>query len=118
MAEEVTPVRFGILSIAQPSRIFTKWQPFAEYMSKQLGRPVEIVVPRGFGKMQKTIANGDVDFFYINSYVFYRLKQEGKAVGVAQMENITGRTTSRSKLFVKSDSGINSIADLKGKKIA
>lgn len=118
MAEEVTPVRFGILSIAQPSRIFTKWQPFANYMSEQLGRPVELVVPRGFGKMQKTIDSGDVDFFYINSHVFYRLKQEGKAVGVAQMENITGRTTSSSKLFVKSDSGINSIADLKGKKIA
>lgn len=118
MADEVTPVRFGILSIAQPSRIFSKWQPFANYMSEQLGRPVELVVPRGFGKMQKTIANGDVDFFYINSHVFYRLKQAGKAVGVAQMQNIRGSTTSRSKIFVKSDSGINTVADLKGKKIA
>jgi len=117
-ADEKPTLRFGVLSIAQPSRIFAKWQPFADYMSKELNQPVEIVVPRGFGKMKKAIANGKVDFFYINSHVFYRLKQEGKAVAVAQMKNIAGKTTSRSEVFVKRDSGINNVADLKGKNIA
>jgi len=117
-AAEVQPVRFGILSIAQPSRIYTKWQPFADYMSERLGQPVELVVPRGFGKMKKTIASDGVDFFYINSHVFYRLKQEGKAAGIAQMQNITGSTTSHSKFFAKSSGGIKNINDLKNKKIA
>jgi phosphonate transport system substrate-binding protein len=111
-------IRFGVLSIAQPSRIYSKWQPFADYMSQELNRQVEIVVPRGFGKMKKAIASGEVDFFYINSYVFYRLKQEGKAVAVAQMENIAGQTTSKSEVFVKRESGINTVADLKGKNVA
>jgi len=118
LAEEQRSIRFGVLSIAQPSRIFNKWQPFADYMSKHLGQPVEIVVPRGFGKMKQNIANGDVDFFYINSHVFYRLKQEGKAIAIGQMQNISGKTTSRSEIFVKRDSGINLIDDLKGKRIA
>jgi len=68
--------------------------------------------------MKKTIEKGEVDFFYINSNVFYRLSQAGKAVAVAQMENIAGKTTSRSEVFVRKDSGIQSINDLKGKKIA
>lgn len=118
LAEEQPTIRFGVLSIAQPSRIFAKWQPFADYMSQQLGQPVEIVVPRGFGKMKKTIAEGGVDFFYINSHVFYRLKQEGKAIAVAQMQNIDGKTTSRSEIFVKRDSDIKKIEDLKDKDIA
>jgi phosphonate transport system substrate-binding protein len=118
IADEQKTIRFGILSIAQPARIFASWQPFADYMSQQLGQPVEIVVPRGFGKMKKTISEGKVDFFYINSLVFYRLKQEGKAVAVAQMQNIAGQTTSRSDIFVKRDSGIDSIDDLKDKNIA
>lgn len=118
LAEEPSTIRFGVLSIAQPSRIFAKWQPFADYMSQQLGQPVEIVVPRGFGKMKKTIAEGGVDFFYVNSHVFYRLKQEGKAIAVAQMQNIDGKTTSRSEIFVKRGSGIDKIDDLKGKNIA
>lgn len=118
LAEEQQTIRFGVLSIAQPSRIFTKWQPFADYMSQQLGQPVEIVVPRGFGKMKTTIAAGEVDFFYINSHVYYRLKQEGKAIAIAQMLNIADETTSRSEIFVRRDSDINNIDDLKGKHIA
>jgi phosphonate transport system substrate-binding protein len=117
-ADELSNIRFGVLSIAQPSRIYAKWQPFADYMSERLGQPVEIVVPRGFSKMKKTVEQGGVDFFYINSNVFYRLSRAGKAVPVAQMENITGKTTSRSEVFVRKDSGIQSVDDLKGKNIA
>jgi len=39
-------------------------------------------------------------------------------VPVAQMENIAGNTTSRSALFVRKDSGIKTIEDLRGKQIA
>jgi len=118
MADEQKTIRFGILSIAQPARIYTNWQPFADYISKQLDRQIEIIVPRGFGKLKKAISEEQVDFFYINSLVFYRLKQEGEATAVAQMKNIAGQTTSRSDIFVKRGSGIESIDDLNGKNIA
>jgi phosphonate transport system substrate-binding protein len=117
-AGDPSTIHFGVLSIAQPSRVYAKWQPLADYMSVKLGKPVEIVVPRGFGKMKKTIEKGEVDFFYINSYVFYRLIKAGKAIPVAQMENIAGNTTSRSEIFVRKDSRINSVEDLKGKSVA
>ena len=80
-ADSSTPIKFGILSIAQPARIHAKWQPFVKYLSAELDRPVEIVIPRGFEKMRKAATNGEVDFFYVNSHVFYRLKQAGKAIG-------------------------------------
>lgn len=117
-ATEEPPVRFGVLSIAPPSRIYLKWQPFVDYVSTELGQPLEIVVPRGFKKMKTAAAKGEVDFFYVNSHVFYRLKQEGKAVGVAQMQNINGQVTSQSEIFVRKDSGITSIKQLKGKSFA
>ena len=118
LAREKPHIRFGVLSIAPPARIYAKWQPFADYMSQQLGQSVEIVVPRGFAKLKKTIEAGGVDFFYTNSLVFYRLKQAGQVQAVAQMKNIEGKTTSRSELFVRRDSGIEDVADLKGKSIA
>ena len=68
--------------------------------------------------MKKTIAAGDVDFFYINSHVYFRLKQEGKAIAIAQMQNIAGKTTSRSEIFVRRDSDINDLNDLRDKTIA
>ncbi len=118
LADNPQPLRFGILSIAPPSRIYRNWQPFADYLARQLGRPVTIVVPRGFGKLRDAVETGEVDFFYANSNVFYRLKQAGKAVGVAQMQNIDGKVTSRSEIFVRRDSGIESITDLKGRTLA
>ncbi len=111
-------VHFGVLSIAPPARILAKWQPFADYLGEKLGQPVKIVIPRGFGRMKEAVAKGEIDFFYINSHVFYRLKQAGQATGVAQMENVDGKTTSRSEIFVRGDSGISGIGDLKGKQIA
>lgn len=112
------PIRFGILSIAPPSRIHANWQPFVRYVSKQIAHEVKIVVPRGFKKMKSAAAAGEVDFFYVNSLVFYRLKQAGKATGVAQMENISGLTTSTSDIFVRADSDIKNVEQLKGKSIA
>lgn len=117
-AETPSTIHFGILSIAPPSRIHRNWQPFADYLAAELGRPVSIVVPRGFGKLRGAVEAGEVDYFYANSYVFYRLKQDGKAIGVAQMQNIDGQVTSRSEVFVRQDSGIDDIADLKGRRLA
>ncbi len=111
-------IRFGIMSIAPPSRIYLKWQAFVSYVSRELGQPIEIVVPHGFEKMEKAAANGEVDFFYINSHVFYLLKKDKKARAILQMQNIDGKVTSKSEIFVRSDSGINNVQQLKGRKLA
>lgn len=118
LAAEPAGIRFGVLSIAPPARIQAKWQPFTMYLSEQLGQPVTIVVPRGFGKMKRTVEQGQVDIFYVNSHVFFRLKQERKVIGIAQMQNIDGKLTSRSEIYVRADSGIDDIQQLKGKHIA
>ncbi|HEB55725.1 MAG TPA: phosphate/phosphite/phosphonate ABC transporter substrate-binding protein [Gammaproteobacteria bacterium] len=115
---ESEAIRFGIMSVASPSRVYLKWQAFVAYVSRELGQPIEIVVPYGFEKMGKAVANGEVDFFYINSHVFYLLKKDKKARAILQMQNIDGKVTSKSKIFVRSDSGINNVQQLKGKKIA
>ena len=90
-------LRLGILSIAPPSRIYKSWQPFAEYLAVQMAQPVSLVVPRGFKTMKDTAEKGEVDFFYVNSYVFYRLKQEGKAIGILQMKNVRDEVRSEER---------------------
>ncbi|MFQ5644830.1 MAG: PhnD/SsuA/transferrin family substrate-binding protein, partial [Thiogranum sp.] len=64
VAAEQDTIRFGILSIAPPARTHAQWQPFTGYLSQQLGQPVTIVVPRGFGKMEAAAAASQVDIFY------------------------------------------------------
>ena len=90
------PIRFGVMSLAQPARIHTQWQPFVDYVSKKSGYEIKIVIPRGFKKIKKKIANKHIDMFYTNSYVYYRLQKEGKAVAVAQMQNLESKIMSKS----------------------
>jgi len=52
-AAKLGMINFGVLSLAPPSKIYTKWKPFADYLSQETGRPVKIVAPRGFGKLKK-----------------------------------------------------------------
>lgn len=117
-ASEPKPVLLGILSTAEPARIHAEWQPFADHLSKTLGQPVEITVPRGFDKLVEFIDTGKVDIFYVNSYVMYRAKEKGKATPIAQMMNLNGSVLSRSIVFVRGDSGISQLSQLKGEKVA
>lgn len=111
-------IHFGVMSISPPARSHADWQPFARYLSRRLGVPVHIVVPRGFERMKQAILNRELDIFYINSYILYLLKQEGMAVGIAQMENVEGQVIGRSEIFVRGDSDITQPEHLKYKRIA
>lgn len=118
LGNEPPSIRFGVMSLAQPARVYEQWTPMANYLEEKTGKKVELVVPRGFAKIKEAIENDEVDIFFSNSYVFYRLLREGKAKPVAQMLNIDDRIYSNSDIFVRSDSGIKTMADLKGKKFA
>lgn len=117
-SSELEDLNLGILSLSPPSKIYRNWKPFADYLSSQLNIKVNIVAPRGFGKLKKMAEKNKVDLFYVNSHIFYRLKKSGKAIAVAQMFNIADSTTSQSSIFVRSDSNIMDVSHLKGKTVA
>lgn len=118
VAGEPATLVFGVISQAEPSRVYAQWQPFADYLSEKTGRRVKIVVPRGFDKLAEIIDQGQVDIFYVNSLVYYRLKDKSKAIPLAQMQNNIGAVSTRSVVFVRGDSGITKLEQLKGEKVA
>lgn len=115
---EEKPLVFGIISNAEPSRIYPKWQPFADYLAEKTGRSVKILIPRGFEKLVEAIDKGEIDIFYINSFVYYKLHERNKAKALAQMQNLNSSNVSHSVVIVRSDSGVKSLQQLKGEKVA
>lgn len=117
-AVENESIRMGIISLAPPAKIHKQWQPLAKYLAIRTGRKVKIVVPRGFNKIKQAVADKTVDIFYVNSHIFYRLRAQGLTQPLAQMVNLDGSLTARSVLFVRVDSGIDNLQQLRGEKVA
>ncbi len=112
------PLHFGVLSVAPPARAVAKWTPFAHYLETRLGRPVEVIAPRGFERLTEAIEEGKLDVFYINSHVYYRLKRKGLVKPLAQMVNLNGSTFSRSLFFVRKDAPVDDLHQLEGHRMA
>ncbi|MDF1883833.1 phosphate/phosphite/phosphonate ABC transporter substrate-binding protein [Sulfurimonas sp. SAG-AH-194-C21] len=116
--ESIKEINLGILSLAPPTKTYKSWKPFAKYLSEQTGLKVNIIAPKGFKKLKKMAVERQVDIFYINSLIFYKLKTAKHAVAIAQMKNIADEITSRSDIFVRRDSNIDTVSQLKGKTVA
>lgn len=111
-------LRFGVMTPAPPARVFEQWSPTAVHLQRQLGIPVELVIPRGLEDAVQQISDGNMDVLYINAYAFHLLKQRQHARALVQMMNLAGSTTSQGRFVVRKESGLESIEDLNGKSMA
>ena len=90
--------------------------PLANYLSQQLGRPVRLETTHDFVSFWDNVDRQRYDIVHFNQYHYVRShKTRGYRVILKNEEH--GRSTIASTLFVRKDSGIHSIMELKGRKI-
>lgn len=109
---------FAVVSPASPSRLHAVWETFRARLSDRLDAEVELVFPKGIDQVEGMLDNDEIDLIYLNSYLYYLLKQKNKLTPLAQMLNIEGKTISVGRFIVRADSNIRSIEDLRGQKLA
>lgn len=117
-AAEQPTYRFAIVNPASPSRLHIVWGPFRQALSEKLDAEIELVFPKGIDQVEGMLDNNEIDLIYLNSYLYYLLKEKNKLTPLAQMINIEGKTTSVGRFIVRADSGIKDIDDLRGHKLA
>ena len=94
-------------------KLFT---PLAAYLSRQLGRPIRLETTHNFVSFWDNVDRQRYDIVHFNQYHYVRShKTRGYRVILKNEE--MNRSTIAASLFVHKDSGINSIMDLKGRKI-
>ncbi|MGD8591849.1 MAG: PhnD/SsuA/transferrin family substrate-binding protein [Gammaproteobacteria bacterium] len=92
------------------------FQPLAEHLSKMLGEEVKLIVPASFKDFWKGVKQNQFDLVHYNQYHYIRSKKElGHRVIVANEE--FGNKQIAGALSVRKDSGVHSIAELRGKVI-
>jgi phosphonate transport system substrate-binding protein len=94
-----------------------KFTPLAAYLEKQLGMKVEFTPVSDYPAAVEALVNKKVDLVWFGgfTYVQANLRSGGKVIPIAQREE---DAQFRSVFIAKTDSGIKTLADMKGKQVS
>lgn len=98
-------------SAAETAKFFT---PLAEYLSRRIGREVKLVTSKSFDAFWADIRAQRYDVVHCNQYQYIRSSKDYKVIAVTQE---FGRKSVPGVLFIRADSGIKSVSELRGKTV-
>ena len=96
---------------AETTRMFT---PLADHLSERLGRKVVLVTSRDFETFWQAVKDKRFDIIHYNQYHYIRSSQNYQVV--AHIEE-GGKSTIAGAIYVRRDSGITNVAQLRGRSI-
>jgi phosphonate transport system substrate-binding protein len=94
-----------------------KFGPIVAYLEKQLGTKVEFTPVSDYPAAVEAMVNKKVDLVWFGGFTYVQASQRsgGKVIPIAQREE---DTKFQSVFIAKTDSGIKTLADLKGKQVS
>ena len=94
-----------------------KFGPIAAYLEKKLGMKVEFTPVSDYPAAVEVLVNKKVDLVWFGGFTYVQasLRSGGKVIPIAQREE---DTRFQSVFIAKTDSGIKTLADMKGKQVS
>ncbi len=115
---EGRPLLIGLIPEQNMFRQFERYEPLARYLSKKIGVNIKLSVLPRYGNIINNFKSEKMDGAFFGSFT-YALAHARLGVEVlARPVGLDGRSTYHGLIFVRKDSGIKSIQDMKGKRFA
>lgn len=113
-------VRFGVLSGENEKDRIKRYTPLEQYLEAQLGVEVEIFSASNYDGVVQALAADQIEFSYLGSsaYAAAYTETSGGVVPLLTAQNKDGSTGYYSIIVTRCDSGLKTLADLKGKVLA
>lgn len=117
-AEEMPrPLRLGLIPVFRPNEMVEAYAPLAAYLGSELGTVVEVTIDESYEKMVERVAAGGVEVVQLSPLAYVWAKAEAPALDLLATNISDGSSTYSGFLLVRSDSGIDTLEALRGKKI-
>jgi phosphonate transport system substrate-binding protein len=114
LATATEHLTLGVFPRLKPTEMVRSYQPLATYLGERLGRTVELVTSKDFDSFWKGVKQQRYDIVHYNQYHYI---QSSDAYRVIAHQQEFGRTAVAGALFVRADSGISDIRQLRGRRI-
>lgn len=104
-------LRLSMIPTTDPGKVVRESQPLIAYLEKETGAKIELTVPTNYAAVVEAVANDQVDIAYLGGFTYVQASKRAGVVPLVQRD----RDQNFHSLFItQKDSGINSLADLKG----
>lgn len=115
-ASAAEPLRLGVFPYQSPLKIYNDFQPVAQYLSRELGRPVLVETSPSMERFVEEASRQRYDIVYAGLSYYIQLRERAgyRAIATVVRGDTSGR---RGALLARQDSGIRTVSDLKGKKV-
>jgi phosphate/phosphite/phosphonate ABC transporter binding protein len=110
-------LKFGFTPVLSEPEMRTEFEPLMNYLSDAIGQKVTLYIAKDYGDLRTQMENGRVDIGSFSPFAYVDAARGGKIRIIAQ-SIIEGSATYRGIIVVRKDSGLKSIANLKGKRFA
>ena len=108
------PLYIGFIPQGNAVFMVKKWEPLADYLSKELDMPVETVFRSSYREIISAFSNGGMDICLTGAFMYVLTRQETDVRPLVRRKKF-GTSSYHSLVIVRKDTGIRSIGDLQGK---
>jgi phosphonate transport system substrate-binding protein len=115
--EAAAEIKLGILPRLHAIELFTMFNPLAEYLTRETGEKVSIVIPKDFDAFKSAVKAGQLDAGFANSLIYVQLRRNVAIEPLAVASELKAGTRFRGIIITRADSGIKTLQDLRGRKL-
>lgn len=117
-AKQEKVLKMGFVPVKDSETLIDDVKPIADALSQKLGVKVEAFTASNYIGVVEGIGSGSVDFGFIPPFAYLLAKEKNNVTALLTSKGLTGEAGYYSYLYTTKDSGINSIEDIKGKRVA
>ncbi len=110
-------IKLGILPRLGAVELFMMFNPLAEYLTRETGEKVSIVIPKDFGAFKNAVRSGQLNIAFANPLVYVQLRKDLQVEPVALSAEPKAGSRFRGIIIARKDSGIRTLRDLKGRRL-